>query len=69
MDFASVPFQVAPSKSELRRRLKRGEILRNSDAVLAADMGLGSLVRLMPSMELVLRPNGVRRLNVRRLNR
>jgi len=49
-----------PTREQLERRLKRGEILEGSDAVLAADYQLGRVSRTMHNTGLDLIPNGVK---------
>jgi len=57
-DFAAVKYAGHPSKAELVARIAAGIVVKNSDACIAADMGLGRVSRSMHDEFLFLVPTG-----------
>ena len=58
-NFARVTYSAPPTRKQLIARIKRGEVLKNSDAALAEDYGLGYTSRAMHDTGLFLVPKGM----------
>jgi hypothetical protein len=56
-NYAAVKYMPAPTKRQLIARIERGEVLKDHEAMIAADFGLGRITRKM-HMGIVLTPWG-----------
>ena len=57
VDYARIKYSAPPTKAQLAARIAKGEVLQGSNAVLACELGLGTITRTLHST-LVLVPTG-----------